>query len=327
MMSILKHPPILIDLGHVGERGLPANGEAWFQRELELCREWGFRMKIEEGRVRLEFDQDALVPYWIQKESPTIAWDFLRVNGFLRLDSTNREACAMALQGAPHGTLVYAEEQTEGKGRRGRTWFSPPRSGIYCSLILRPTQPRRFWPVLTHVACVSLIETLKIMGANGMLPRPLPIDLKWPNDVLLDGKKCAGILLETLPVEGQGAAAIVGIGINVHPGSVPPELAAEAACLDEIAGVYVPRRQLLVRLLHQFQLCYRMFERGRHADILERWKEFSSMWQGVAVTIREEARVRTAVTCGLDEIGALRVRTEDGTVETILAGDVSVRRE
>jgi BirA family transcriptional regulator, biotin operon repressor / biotin---[acetyl-CoA-carboxylase] ligase len=326
-MAIIKHPAILIDLGHVGEQGLPLNNEAWFLSELELCREWGFPLKIANGCVSLQFDQESLVPYWIQKETPAIAWEWLRINGYLRLDSTNREAFDMARKGAPNGTLVYAEEQTDGKGRKGRAWFSRSRTGLFFSLILRPHQPRRWWPLLTHVACVSLIEALKSLSESANLPNPFNIDLKWPNDVLLNGKKCAGILLEALPFEGKNPAAIVGVGINVHSGSVPETLASEAACLDDMAGTQVPRRQLLVHFLHQFQLHYKIFEEGSHEDILDKWRSLSSMWNGVPVTILEGNEKRHVVTCGLDEMGALLVRSEEGSVERILAGDIRIRRD
>jgi BirA family biotin operon repressor/biotin-[acetyl-CoA-carboxylase] ligase len=325
-MSTIKHPEILIDLGHVGDNGLPLNSEPWFQHEMELCRQWGFRLEIADGRVRLRFDHDQLVPYWIQREAPAIAWDWLRVNGFLRAESTNSEACELARQGAPHGTLIYAEEQTAGKGRKGRTWFSPPATGLYFTLIVRPVQPRKFWPLLTHAASLALVEALKALSDGNLIPHPLEIDLKWPNDVLLSGKKCAGILLETVPTGGESHAAVVGLGINVHPGSVPESLAAEAACVDEMAQTFVPRRQLLVQFLHHFQLCYLMFERGNHAELLQRWKRTSSMWDGAQIWIIEGDLRRPAVTCGLDEIGALLVRTAEGPVEAVLAGDIRVRR-
>jgi BirA family transcriptional regulator, biotin operon repressor / biotin---[acetyl-CoA-carboxylase] ligase len=326
-MAIIKHPAILIDLGHVGEQGLPMNDAAWFQRELELCRDWGFPLQILNGRVYLLFNQEALVPYWIQKETPTISWDWLRIHGYLSVDSTNREASDMARKGAPGGTLVYAEEQTEGKGRKGRLWFSRAKTGLFFSLIMRPTQKRRWWPLLTHVACISLIEAIKTLTDIGNVPRPFAIDLKWPNDVLLNGKKCAGILLETLQVEGHSPATIIGVGINVHPGSVPETLAGEATCLDDAAGVEVPRRQLLVHFLRQFQWMYRAFEEGNHMVVLDKWKSLSSMWNGVPITILEGEEKRHVVTCGLDEIGALLVRTEDGAIEKVYAGDIRIRKD
>lgn len=323
-MNPIKLPSILTDLGHVGEAGLPLGAGAWFERELELCREWGFRLETIGGRVRLAPDPDALVPYWIQKETPALAWEWLRIHGFLSVDSTNREALDLARGGAPGGSLVCAEEQSAGKGRTGRSWFSPRGTGLYASLVVRPARDRERWPLLAHVAAVSLYDAISACVV-GMAARRLDIDLKWPNDVLLGGRKCAGILLESLPA-GEGApAVVVGVGIDVHPGSVPAQLEGEAVTVDEMAGRAVPRRLLLVTFLYHFQKGYRAFEAGDDAGILEGWKARSSMWDGAPVWILEGEGRRAAVTSGLDETGALLVRTEAGALETVIAGDIRVR--
>ena len=324
-MPNIKVPSILIDLGHVGTTGLPLSSHPSLQHELEICKEWGFPLKIAEDRVNLVFDREQLVPYWIQKETASIAWDDLRVLGFLRVDSTTGEAAQMARRGAPEWTLVYAEEQTEGKGRFDRSWFSPPKRGLYSSLILRPRQLRKYWPLLTHVASIALVDTLNSISDHTLIPNPLDIDLKWPNDVLLSGKKVAGILLETMDAEDENHALVLGFGINVHKESYPESLTSEAVCLDEMAGTTVPRRLLLVQFLYHFQLAYQLFEKGKHSELLERWKSLSSMWDEVPIWIDEAGARRPAVTCGINDLGALLVRTEQGAVETIVAGDISIR--
>ena len=325
-MARLKHPSLLIDLGHVGKNGLPLSHEPRFQNELDQCRKWGFRFDIADDRVSLIFDQDQLVPYWIQQETPAIAWDWLRVNGFLSIDSTNSEALELARRGAPAGSLVYAEEQTAGKGRKDRIWFSPAGAGLYFTVLIRPTQPLARWPLLTHVASVALAETLQNLWEHKVVARPLEVDIKWPNDILLSGKKCAGILLETTS-HGKNLAAAVGVGINVRPRSVPESESQDATCIDEMADAFVPRRLLMVQFLHRFQQGYLLFEQGKHAELLERWKSFSSMWNGTRVRIIDGGLSREVETCGLNEIGALLVRAPDGTQETILAGDIRVRRD
>ena len=323
-MSTLTLPAILIDLAQAGETGLPLGLEQQFQRELQLCREWGFKVETIDDRVRLRFDPDQLVPEWIQKETPAIAWDALRIKGFLRVKSTNSEALALAKEGAPSGTLVFSEEQTSGRGRTNRTWFSPARAGLYCTLILRPKQSGKYWPLLTLVASVALVDTLKDFSDRKIMPHPIDVDIKWPNDVLIAGKKCAGILLETLLNDADDPAAVVGFGINVRKESVPETLVSEAVSLDEIAPVPVPRRLILVRFLHNFQLCYLMFEQGNHQKLLERWKSYSSMWNGAPIWIGAGEKSRQAVTCGLNEIGALLVRTADGTLETLYAESIRI---
>lgn len=324
MMPTIKHPSLLIDLGHVGDNGLPMNEAPWFRQELDLCRQWGFRLRIANERVSLAFDHEQLVPDWIQKETPALAWGWLRVNGFLRLESTNSEALGQARRGAPSGTLIYAEEQTAGRGRNGRVWVSRARSGLYFSVVLRPTQPVKRWPLLTHVASAALAETLKDLFAAKLASRQLEVDIKWPNDVLLSGRKCAGILLE-MTSEGESHAAVIGVGVNVHAGSVPESLSESAVCLDEMADAIVPRRELLVRFLQRLQQWFLAFERGQHKGILDAWKGNSSMWERTPVVIVDGETSRRGVTCGLDEGGALLVRTEDGALETIISGDVSVR--
>ncbi|NLV30811.1 MAG: biotin--[acetyl-CoA-carboxylase] ligase [Acidobacteria bacterium] len=323
-MSPIALPAVLTDLGHVGEAGLPLQNAPWFERELELCREWGFGLETIGDRVRLRPDPDALVPYWIQKETPALAWEWLRTHGFLSVDSTNREALELARRGAPGGSLVWAEEQTAGRGRMGRSWFSPRKTGLYASLVVRPACERERWPLLGHVAAVSLHDAISACVV-GMAARKLDIDLKWPNDVLLGGRKCAGILLESIP-DGEGApAVVVGVGVDVHPGSVPADLEGEAVSVDEMAGRAVPRRLLLVTFLYHFQKGCRELEAGNFAGVLEGWKKRCTMWDGAPVWIHEGERRRAAVTCGLDEAGALLVRTEAGAVETLVAGDVRVR--
>jgi BirA family biotin operon repressor/biotin-[acetyl-CoA-carboxylase] ligase len=253
-----------------------------------------------------------------------MAWDRLRVRGFLRLKSTNSEALDLAMKGAPGGTLVLAEEQTQGRGRKDRKWLSQPGAGLCCSLILRPQQEAQRWPMLTLMTAVALVDALKDLCNQNFISIPLDIDIKWPNDVLLSGRKCAGILLETALNDLQYPAAIVGFGINVRKENVPASLHKEAISLDEAAQVNVPRRLLLVRFLSFFQLYYLAFEKGKHREVLERWKKYSSMWNGVHVLIGEGDMQREAITSGLNEAGALIVQNRDGVRETIFAETIRI---
>jgi len=323
-MHELTFPAILDELARAGEAGVAVIDNGPFREELQLCREWGFKLQMESDRVRLCHDPDSLVPAWIERETPAIAWDCLSVKGFLRLKSTNSVALNMALQGAPGGTLVLAEEQTDGRGRKDRTWFSHRGAGLCCTLILRPGQMLKHWPLLTLAASVALVDALKDLVRRAIIPVPLDIDIKWPNDVLLSGRKCAGILLETAMNDARNPCAVVGFGINVRKDNVPASLASEAVSLDEMAGVRVPRRQILVRFLHYFQLAYAAFEQGLHQELLQRWKEYSSMWDGVAIWIGDGPERREAITCGLTESGALRVRGRNGRLETVIAESVRI---
>ncbi len=325
-MPSIAVPSILDRIACAGEAGI-AHSEAGADRqELLLCMSKGFPIEIREGRVRLSCDRDCLVPAWIVKETPSLAWDKLLVEGFLETESTNAEALQRARLGAPSGTLVYAESQTAGRGRSGRRWVSPAGSGLYFSLLLRPEQPLSRWVLLTHGASVALALTLQELSDEGNIPHPLDLELKWPNDVLLSGKKVAGMLLETADMGGTISAVVVGVGVNVNPIQLPGDLSDRATSISEAAGVQVPRRHLLVRFLYHFQLEYDLFQRGEHAAILHQWKRFSHMWKDTPVWIMDHDGARPGVTAGLTESGALLVRNPDGSETEILAGDISIRR-
>jgi BirA family biotin operon repressor/biotin-[acetyl-CoA-carboxylase] ligase len=272
------------------------------------------------------WQQDQLVPERIVAETPAIAWDRLQVLSFQEIGSTNEEALRRARQGAPGGTIVVAESQTQGRGRKGRRWISPPGSGLYFSLILRPEQPLSHWPLLTQVASVALARTLQALPQEALIAHPLDLELKWPNDVLISGRKTAGILLETAGAGGILSAAVMGVGINVSKVELPVDLRDQVTSVSEAAGVLVSRRHLLVRFLYHFQLGYKLFEQGEHEAILDQWKSLSRMWKDTPVWILEDERRRPAVTRGLSATGALIVETADGAEETLLAGDVSIRR-
>ncbi len=261
---------------------------------------------------------DELVPELIEAETPAVAWDRFRVVGFQEIGSTNDEAVARARSGAPEGLLLFAEHQRAGKGRRGRTWLSPPRSGLCFSLVLRPTAERQCWPLLSLAAATAVALALKEMEPS------LIVDLKWPNDVLLKGRKVAGILSEAAEGPDGAAAVVIGIGINVKADSVPAGLEPEATSVSGEIGRDVPRRRLLVSFLRHFQMQYLRLERGDGKTIVETWKAFSTMWQGRRVWVTENERHFEATTCGLTDLGALCVLLGDGSEVAILSADVSV---
>jgi BirA family biotin operon repressor/biotin-[acetyl-CoA-carboxylase] ligase len=319
-------PEILNDIVVAGAKGLAVPEDPERSRELNLLREWEFPLQISGSRVFLPWNPDTMVPVWIEQETPAIAWDRLRVVGLLQTDSTNDEALRYFRNGAGQGLVVYAETQTAGKGRLGRSWFSPRRSGVYLSLVVQPRRPVAEWPILALAASVALAWTIKELPAELGI-NALPLDLKWPNDVLISGKKAAGFLLEVVSPSDRPAAAVIGCGFNVASGAFPADLAESATALELEAGVPVPRRKLVTRFLRHFQKCFRLFERGEQSRIVEIWKGLSSMWDGVPIWIVEGDKRRAAVTCGLSNDGALLIKTESGEEETLLAGDVSVRNK
>jgi BirA family biotin operon repressor/biotin-[acetyl-CoA-carboxylase] ligase len=317
-----RSPAILDRLALAGPQGLELSGSPAEGDEIRVCLEWGYPLAFEGDRVSLSSHPDPLVSAWITSETAAIYWDRISPVGYLEIGSTNEEALELARQGAPAGTLIYAERQTAGRGRSGRKWHSPRGSGLYFSAITYPRRPASDWPILTHGAAVALYDTLR------ELERPLDrrkLDIKWPNDLLISGKKVAGILLETCQGEAWGGAAVIGIGVNIGPASIPEELKNDATCLSMEAGIPVHRRSVLVRVLFHLQRMLERFDRGELDVILEQWKERSSMWSGRTIWVVEGNKSRPAVTCGVSEIGGLKIRSEDGSEETLLAGDIRVR--
>ncbi|MBI4459060.1 MAG: biotin--[acetyl-CoA-carboxylase] ligase [Acidobacteria bacterium] len=241
------------------------------------------------------------------------------VHHFYKIDSTMNEAGRLAAGGAPHGTLVLAEEQTAGRGRFGRTWFSERSAGIYLTLILRPELSPSAAPILTLLAGVALAEVLQ--ESSG-----LPMDLRWPNDVLTNGKKCAGILVEMTAEPERIAYVLVGIGVNVNHERIPEDLAAEATSLRLEAGHTFSRLEILIlgvkRLEHYYN---RLLEEGAGA-IVERFSQISSYACGKRVRVSDGAQTLTGVTAGLTPEGILLVRRHDGRTEKVLSGHVRPER-
>ncbi len=214
-----------------------------------------------------------------------------RIDYYPSIDSTMRAAAQL-----PRGAVVLAGEQTAGQGRHGHTWHSEPEAGIYCSIVLDPA------PALTLAIGLATVEA--IAESTG-----ISCDLRWPNDLMLDNKKCAGILVQL--TDGK---AIAGIGINVNHAEFPPELAAQATSLRQHSQAPQPLAPIVAALIPAID---------RYAalpieQILDLFTHASSYVAGRNVVVNEIH----GVTAGLDPAGFLKVRQPDGTVTLILAGGV-----
>lgn len=235
------------------------------------------------------------------------------------LGSTNEVAFRLAQDGAEHGEVVVAEQQTAGKGRRGRAWVSPPGLNLYFSVILRPELPPQRAPELTLVAAVALAETLRESGADAAI--------KWPNDVHIDGRKVAGILTELSAEPERVHFVVVGVGVNLNARAehFPEELRATATSLALALDARVPRARFAASLLTRLEEWLDLYLETGFDAVRTRWKELSStLGQDVLVrTDRQELRGRAE---DIDPSGALLVRTEEGSLERILAGDVEQLR-
>jgi BirA family biotin operon repressor/biotin-[acetyl-CoA-carboxylase] ligase len=261
---------------------------------------------------------DILTPHAIRQQLP--AGEFgCRIHHLYSTDSTMTEAGRLAGRaaggGAPQGTVVLAEEQTAGRGRFGRRWVSERSAGLYFTLILRPPLAPAAAPVLTLTAGVAVGEAIQETTQ-------LATDLRWPNDLLINGKKAAGILIEMTAEPLRIAHVLVGIGINVNQQRIPGEPAAEATSLSLEAGRSFSRLELLISVLKRLEHHYnRLLERGPKG-ILARFEEMSSFARGKRVRVADGANIVTGVTEGLTPEGILLVRSDAGRTEKVLAGQV-----
>ena len=232
------------------------------------------------------------------------------------VDSTNSLARDLAISGAAEGTLVVAESQTGGRGRKGRNWFSPPGKGIYVSLVLRPRFQPAEAPKMTLLAGVALAETLAPIV-------PTRVAIKWPNDVLAGGKKVAGILIEIATEIDVIDYMIVGVGLNVNtpPGSFPADLRKRATSLAAEIGRPVPRAEILGAFLERFEGYYDLTGREGFAPVIRRWRELSDM-AGRPVRVHSFNGFVEGTIAGIDDDGVLLLIGSDGTVERVISGDV-----
>ena len=223
--------------------------------------------------------------------------------------STMIIAAQMAREGCASGTVVGAEEQSAGIGRHGHSWHSNAGAGLYVSIVLRlPLGPDALPLVML---ALGLAAREAIAGVSG-----LAADLRWPNDVMIDGKKCAGIIAQL-----DGGAIIAGIGINVHHTEFPPDIAPLATSLA-LAGANVQREDLLIALLRSIdKACALLVEEGAPA-IREAFTKRSSYASGRRVRFERDGTMIEGVTRGLDPAGFLLVREDGGKESIVLAGGV-----
>ncbi len=234
---------------------------------------------------------------------------------YFRIDSTNALALKLAADGAEHGTVVVAEEQTAGRGRLGRTWFSEKSSGIYTSVILRPPLSPATAPVLTLMT--GLAAQKAVAAVTG-----LAVDIRWPNDLLVNGKKVCGILTEMSAEVDRIHAVVLGIGINVNHSQMPPELESIATSLRMEARRVISRIKVLVTLLREIDRHYQLLLQEGNFAITERWEAASSFAYGKRVRIVTAAGEVLATTAGVEPSGALKVQYDDGHEESLMAGEV-----
>jgi len=240
------------------------------------------------------------------------------IHHYYKIGSTNSEAMRSAAEGAPEGSVFLAEEQLSGRGRGAHTWHSARSAGVYCSVILRPAMPP------SEALIFSLAAGLAVRSAVAEIAPQLSVDLKWPNDALLSGKKFCGVLIEMNAEATRVRYLVVGVGINVNQQKFPAELREIATSLKIETGTEWSRVELTAALLKSLDREYRALvdDTGASASIMRRFEETSSSVRGKKVSVEENGGL-TGVSEGLDERGFLQVRTPNG-LQTVVSGTVKV---
>lgn len=285
-------------------------------KEIEALRRLGYEVEAVPNKgYRLAGRPDRLYPWEIQSGLDA---EFMgrEIHYFASIDSTNNAAKAMLGNGPPEGTLVLAEEQTTGRGRMGRFWSSAPDKGIWMSLILRPRIPVADLPKMTILTGVAVRRA--IVEATGMEPL-----IKWPNDILLDGRKICGILAELSGEIDRVAFLVMGMGINVNheKHDFPEELREKAGSLAMTEGKPFSRVELVRLALKHFEDTYQQACQNGFSDVLSECRRYSATL-GRTVTIREGSREITGLAEALGDDGGLILRLSSGESIPVYAGEM-----
>ena len=265
----------------------------------------GYRLRGKTG--------DNLTPYEIKKNLDT---KFIgqNIEYFETIDSTNIYAGKVAGK-SKEGTVIISDEQTAGKGRTGRKWVSKQKEGIYFSLILKPEIPLIKASFLTQVAGAALTAAFEKMGVD--------VTIKWPNDIILNGKKIAGILTEMQAEIDRIFYIVVGIGINLYNENFDEEIIHKATSVLK-EGHRIEREELLKNFFEEFEKMYVAFLEGDNREVLKKLREKSAVIGREIYVVNGDDR-RKAEAKDIDDDGNLVVEFEDGKVETIFTGEVSIR--
>ncbi len=239
---------------------------------------------------------------------------------FEEIDSTNLEAKRNQERVDGHGMVFLAEQQNQGRGRMGRNWVSPKGTGVWMSILLKPEFPTTQASQVTLIAALAVADAIKkVAGLEGMI--------KWPNDIVVNRKKVCGILTEMGVIEDKIQYLVVGIGINVNTEEFPEEIRATATSLKIEGDKVIERECLVAEILNSFELYYEHFCTDGDLSRLTKYYNSILINKGKKVKIvgnlKEDSFIGEAI--GIDELGRLLVRLEDGTIEIIVSGEVSVR--
>jgi BirA family biotin operon repressor/biotin-[acetyl-CoA-carboxylase] ligase len=306
----------------LSERLQVSRSQIW--KHVETLRSKGYGIEgTPGGGYRLVSVPDRLYPEEILSGLET-RWMARDIRYFETIDSTNRLGFDLAREGAAHGTVVIAEGQTAGRGRLGRTFYSPTHTNLYTSVVLRPSLSASEAATVILAAAIAVAETVA-----ATLGGPGAVEIKWPNDVLLDGLKTSGILMELSAEATRVGFLILGIGVNLNVDrqSFPEEFRALATSLTSHSGQPVDRVHFARRLFVTLEDVLDVHaERGWDA-LNPRFQEFFRM-VGRRIRVSDLAEGETSGVCrGIDPDGALRLERNDGRQTRVLAGDVTIVKD
>lgn len=267
---------------------------------------------------RLSILPDILSPEEVKGELQTKVFGQEHYFYFKEIDSTNNFAKKLAAEGYPEGTVVIAERQTAGRGRRGRQWQSEPGQGIFMSLILRPVLPVKELSRITLIIAVAIVDTLNEVGIKS--------GIKWPNDVLINGRKIAGILTEAVTDMDGIEYIVTGVGLNVNTltQDFPEEFRSIATSVQEEAGRLIPRVELLRGLLLQLENRYQQLISGGFSEILEKVRSLSIVI-GRDIQIDSVNGITSGRAIDIDNNGFLMVRDAMGNIHHVMSGEILLK--
>lgn len=317
-------------------RHLKKSGEAWISgeqisaelnvsraaisKQIKKLRDQGYSIESASKKgYRLELDPDLLLPAEIRENLKNRVFGNKDIHYFEEIDSTNTKAKELAEQGAPEGTLVIAESQTLGRGRRGRQWYSSHGKGIYATIILRPNIPPMGAPRITLMTAVAVAKAL-LSQAN------MDIRIKWPNDILVKNKKLVGILTEISTEMDAVNYILVGFGVNVNTPTqdFPPEISGIATSIFVETGKVQSRLKLLQACLEQFETYYNMFKQNEFGTILQQWKILSKT-MGSRIVVDVLGQKYTGKILDIDDDGVLILKDDENKIHRIFSGDITLQ--
>lgn len=287
-------------------------------KHIKTLKEMGYAITAEPSRgYRLAGAPDLLIPEEVGRELSVTRLG-TRIVSFRETDSTNDVAFRLAEDGAEEGTVVLADAQTKGKGRLGREWASPPAVNLYCSLILRPPLPPYAAPQLTFLSAVAVARAIEENSC--LLPR-----IKWPNDLLINDRKVAGLLNEMSAETDHVNFVILGIGVNLNMAQdqFPTGLRHPATSLFIESGSRVSRTRFTRSLLKSLDSLYDTYLKAGDAPIREEWLVRSRMAGEQVRVVQQDVELVGRVT-GIDGFGALLVTDGRGEEHRVLSGDVKI---